>query len=213
MKKQLFSLVCLLLGAALGIGSFLFIRYLRGGVPRGNEAALPVVQSESVQNEDLARLALGVADALRKGDYETLGSYVHPVYGLVFSPYSTINLSSNQCFTVNRVEIAGADTAVYTWGTTVDSGEPIQLTARQYFESYVYDRDYANAPVIGFNTIVRTGNALENVTAAFPDAQFVDLCFPPASAEGTDWSILRMVFEDSGGTLKLTALIHSAYTD
>ena len=213
MKKQLFSLVCLLLGAALGIGCFLLIRYVSGGAARRDEPDAVVVQSGSVQNEDLARLALGVADTLRRGDYKALSEYVHPVYGLVFSPYSTINLSSNQCFTVNRVEIAGADTAVYTWGTTVDSGEPIQLTARQYFESYVYDRDYVQAPVIGFNTIVRTGNALENVSAAFPDAQFVDLCFPPTSAEGTDWSILRMVFEDNGGTLKLSALIHSAYTD
>lgn len=212
MKKQLFSLVCLLLGAALGIGCFLFIRYLSGGSRRDEPDAV-IVQSGSVQNEELAQLALGVADTLRKGDYKALSEYVHPVYGLVFSPYSTINLSSNQCFTVNRVEIAGADTAVYTWGTTVDSGEPIQLTPRQYFESYVYDRDYAKAPVIGFNTIVRTGNALENVTTAFPDAQFVDLCFPATSAEGTDWSILRMVFEDAGGTLKLSALIHSAYTD
>ena len=213
MKKQLFSLVCLLLGAALGIGCFLFIRYLSGGASRRETPNAIVVESEGVQNEDLARLALGVAEALRKGDYKALSEYVHPVYGVVFSPYSTINLSSNQCFTVNRVEIAGADTAVYTWGTTVDSGEPIQLTARQYMESYVYDRDYAKAPVVGFNTIVRTGNALENVMSAFPDAQFVDLCFPPTTAEGTDWSILRMVFEDNGGTLKLTALIHSAYTD
>ena len=213
MKKQLFSLVCLLLGAALGIGCFLLIRYLSGGAPRRDEPDAVVVESGSVQNEELTRLALGVADTLRKGDYKALAAYVHPVYGLVFSPYSTTNLSSNQCFTANRVEIAGSDTTVYTWGTTVDSGEPIQLTPRQYIESYVYDRDYAQAPIIGFNTVVRSGNALENVAAAFPEAQFVDLYFPPASAEGTDWSILRMVFEDAGGALKLSALIHSAYTD
>ena len=213
MKKQLLSLVCLLLGAALGIGCFLFIRYVNGDAFGHGDNDMPAVQSDSVQNEELIRLALSVADTIRKGDYEALSSYVHPVYGLVFSPYPTINLNSNQCFTVNRVAIAGADTALYTWGTTVDSGEPIQLTTRQYFESYVYDRDYVKAPVIGVNTVVRTGNALENVTTAFPDAQFVDLCFPPASADGTDWSILRMVFEDSGGTLKLSALIHSAYTD
>lgn len=213
MKKQLLNLVCLLLGAALGIGCFLSIRYLNGGAARRVNTSPSTVQSDGLRNEELARLALSVADTIRRGDYETLSSYVHPVYGLIFSPYSTINLNSNQCFTVNRVAIAGADTAVYTWGTTVDSGEPIQLTARQYFESYVYDRDYAKAPVIGFNTVVRTGNALENVMTAFPDAQFVDLCFPPTTAEGTDWSILRMVFEDSGGTLKLSALIHSAYTD
>lgn len=213
MKKQLLSLVCLLIGVALGVGCCLLARYLGSGGPPRGDASSPVIESEGVQNESLIRLALGVADTIRRGDYEALSTCVHPVYGLVFSPYPTVNLTSNQCFTVNRVSIAGADNAVYTWGTTVDSGEPIQLTPRQYFESYVYDRDYAKAPVIGVNTVVRSGNALENVTTAFPDAQFVDLCFPPASAEGTDWSILRMVFEDSGGTLKLSALIHSVYTD
>ena len=135
MKKQLLNLVCLLIGAALGIGCFLLIRYLHGGTTRRGDAAPTAVQSDGIRNEDLARLALSVADTIRRSDYETLSTYVHPVYGLVFSPYSTINLNSNQCFTVNRVAIAGADTALYTWGTTVDSGEPIQLTTRQYFES------------------------------------------------------------------------------
>ena len=213
MKKQLFSLICLLLGAALGIGCFLFIRYLSGGPSRRDTPDAAVVESEGVRNEELARLALNVAETLRQGDYKALSEYVHPVYGLVFSPYSTINLSSNQCFTANRVAIVGSDTNVYTWGTKVDSDEPIQLTAKQYFETYVYDRDYGKAPIIGFNIVVRSGNALENLSSVFPDAQFVDLYFPPEAPEGTDWSILRMVFEDADGTLRLSALIHSEYTE
>ena len=213
MKKQFFSLACLLLGAALGIGCFLLISLLTGRGDRAPAPELPAVSSERVQHEELTELALTVADLLRSGDYAALSACVHPVYGLVFSPYSTINLNSNQCFTANRVAMIGEDATVYTWGTKLDSDEPIQLTAKQYFETYVYERDYGKAPILGFNTVVRSGNALENVMAAFPEAQFVDMCFPPASAEGTDWSILRMVFEDSGGTLKLTALIHSAYTD
>ncbi len=213
MKKQLLSLGCLLLGAALGIGCFLLITFLNGHTPREPAAELPAVQSSRAQHEELTKLALSVADVLREGDYETLSTLVHPVYGLVFSPYSTINLSSNQCFTANRVAIVGSDTNVYTWGTKVDSDEPIQLTAKQYFETYVYDRDYGKAPIIGFNTVVRSGNALENLSSVFPDAQFVDLYFPPEAPEGTDWSILRMVFEDADGTLRLSALIHSEYTE
>lgn len=213
MKKQLLSLGCLLLGVVLGIGCFLLISLMTGHAGQKPAPELPAVQSDRVQHEELTRLALSVADLLRDGDYEALSACVHPVYGLVFSPYSTINLNSNQCFTANRVAIAGTDSTVYTWGTMVDSDEPIQLTAKQYFETYVYDRDYGRAPIIGFNTVVRSGNALENLSSVFPEAQFVDLYFPASAPDGTDWSILRMVFEDSDGTLKLSALIHSEYTE
>ncbi len=216
MKKQFVNLLCLLLGIALGIGGCLLASFLRDGSPsRKGEGAVEVASAESavLRNEDLMRLASGVADCLAREEYDTLAEYVHPVYGLVFSPYSTVNLGSNQCFTPQRVAVADKDKTVYVWGVKYGSNEPIQLTARQFFTEVLYDRDYARAPVMGFNTVLRSGNALENVASSFPDAQFVDLYFPPSSGEGTDWRILRMVFEDYEGSMKLSALIHSEYTE
>ncbi len=216
MKKQFVNLLCLLLGIALGVGGCLLATFLKeGSLSRRSEGAAEAVAVESavLNNEELARLASGVADCIAREDYETLSQYVHPVYGLVFSPYSTVNLGSNQCFTPQRVAAADKDKTVYVWGVKYGSNEPIQLTTRQFFAEILYDQDYAKAPVMGFNTVLRSGNALENVTAAFPGSQFVDLCFPPSSGEGTDWRILRMVFEDYEGTMKLSALIHSEYTE
>ena len=109
--------------------------------------------------------------------------------------------------------IVNRDDSVYVWGVKYGTDEPIQLTAAQYFTEYVYDRDYARAPVMGFNIVLRSGNALENTASVFPDGQFVDLYFPSTSAEANDWRILRMVFEEYEGEMKLSALIHSEYTD
>ena len=214
MKKQLANLGLLLLGIVLGVGGCLLVSFLSGGSLSRRSAPEPVsVVSTDLKHDELAKLATAVAERIAAGDYEGLSEYVHPVYGLIFAPYSTVNLGSNQCFTPQRVAITGKDSSVYVWGVKYGSDEPIQLTAAQYFSEYVYDRDYARAPVMGFNTVLRAGNALENVAAAFPDGQFVDLYFPPTSAEANDWRILRMVFEDYEGEMKLSAFIHSEYTD
>ena len=214
MKKQLVNLGCLLLGILLGVGGCLLVSFLSGGSLSRRNAPEPVsVAVSNVKNAELAKLATAVAERIAAGDYDGLSSYVHPVYGLVFVPYSTVNLGSNQCFTAQRVAITGRDNTVYIWGVKYGSDEPIQLTAAQYFSEYVYDRDYAHAPIMGFNTVLRSGNALENVAAIFPDAQFVDLYFPPTAADADDWRILRLVFEDCEGEMKLSAIIHSEYTD
>jgi hypothetical protein len=214
MKKQLVNLGCLLLGIVLGVGGCLLVSFLSGGSLSRRSAPEPVsVISSDTKNDELAKLAIAVAERIAAGDYEGLSEYVHPVFGLVLAPGPTLNLGSNQCFTPQRVAIVGRDSAVYIWGVKYGSDEPIQMTTSAYFSRYVYDRDYARAPVMGFNTVLRTGNALENVASAFPDGQFVDLYFPPSSAEAGDWRILRMVFEDCEGEMKLSALIHSEYTD
>ena len=171
------------------------------------------VVTADADREQLTHLSSAVAECLAAEDYASLAEYIHPVYGLVFAPSPTVNLGSNQCFTPQRVAYAGEDRTVYVWGMKYGTDEPIQLTTKQFFAEYIYDRDYLNAPVLGFNTVLRSGNALENVTAAFPDGQFVDLYFPSSGTGVNDWSILRMVFEDSGGELKLSALIHSEYTE
>ena len=212
MKKQLANLGILLLGIVLGVGGCLLAGFLSEGSLSRNTPEPVVVESTGMKNEELAKLAIAVADRIAAADFQGLSDYVHPVYGLVFAPYPTVNLGSNQCFTPQRVAITGRDSSVYIWGMKYGTDEPIQMTAAQYFAEYVYDRDYAHAPVMGFNTVLRSGNALENVAATFPDGQFVDLYFPPTSAEASDWRILRMVFEDYEGEMKLSALIHSEYT-
>lgn len=218
MKKQLLSLVCLLLGVILGVGGCLLVNLLSDMGEQSEHASpeLPGIQAQpdgTYSGQALLQAAYDVAGCLRSGDYEALSQRIHPEYGLIFSPYSTINLGSNQCFTPNRVAYAEEDDTIYVWGTRYGTDEPIQLTTEQYFSAYVYDRDYLYAPMIGLNQVLKSGNALENVSAIFPDGQFVDLCFPGTSPDGTGWSILRMVFEPYEDTLRLSALIHSTYTE
>ena len=207
MKRAPQCVICALAGIIAGALAF----FLIFGMDRK-----PDVDADGegiVSNQMLTDLAFEVAGYIKAGDFDSLSEMVHPIYGLVISPYATVNLSSNQCFTADAVADFDDNDQVYTWGTTSDSRAPIDLTVKDYFSRYVFNCDYTQAPTIGINQILRTGNSLENVTAIFPGAQFVDLCNPGTeSAEYQDWSTLRLVFEYYNDELMLTAIIHSEYT-
>ena len=77
----------------------------------------------------------------------------------------------------------------------------------------MYDYDFIKAEQIGINSVVRSGNSLENVKDVFPDAEFVEFHFPGSEEYGQiDWESLKLVFEDYNGKRKLIAIIHSQWT-
>lgn len=217
MKKQFFGALCFIFGILLGLSSCLLAVTVKESRHRKNSIPLvPAVYMHydgTCKNSDIVELAYCVADSLRNGDYETLAGMVHPEYGLVLSPYSTISLSSNQCFTPIRVAGLADDTDSYVWGVKPDTGEPIQMTAAGYFARFVYDCDYFYAPLIGVSETVKSGNALENVNDIFDGGEFVDFCFPGSDDDGLDWKILRIVFEPYEESWRLSALIHSEHTN
>ncbi|MCR4772570.1 MAG: hypothetical protein K5855_09705 [Oscillospiraceae bacterium] len=216
MKKPLLSAMCFLLGALLGAVLCLLSVTLK--MSHENKNAVPTVPAVPVsadgeKAEEVVEAAYSVTAAIRDGDYETLSAFVHPEYGLIVSPYSTVNLASNQCLTPVRVASIAKDDTEYIWGTRPDTGEPIRMTAAEYFSGFAYDCDFMSAPLLGVNRIVKSGNALENVASVFPEGEFVDFCVPGTDEEGLEWRILRLVFEPYEDSLRLTAVIHSQYTN
>lgn len=212
MKERSYIAITAILGFLVGVLLTLVLVYFLRGSHRiiGDHK---IDTDSGVSNSLLTDIALETASALRAGDYEALSELVHPDYGLVFSPYATVNLNTNLRFTPEEVAAFGDSTGKFTWGLFSDGGEPITMTVADYMARYVFDRDYTKSPLIGLNYTVRTGNARENVTESFPGAQFADLCYPgTAENEYADWRILRLVFEPYDDTLRLTAVVHSEAT-
>lgn len=169
---------------------------------------------DTANNFPLLNTACVVNQALRQKDYTTLSKYVHPVLGVTFTPYSTGDLESDLSFTAAQIKDLQKDTAVYTWGFEDGRGDPIRMTIEQYFARYVYDTDYTQAPMIGVDRIITNGNALENLTEAYPEARFVDFCFPSADPvnDGLDWSSLKLVFQPYGESWYLVGIVHGEWT-
>lgn len=221
MKRAAVPFLLFLFGFVLGI-LCLFPTAGRSSDRSSNPSAPGSSQAEggeasSFSSKDTAallRAAAGVAEALKYQDYNALANYVHPERGVTFTPYSTVNPETDQKFTADQIrELAGDDTR-YLWGYEDGRGEPIRRTISQFLEEFIFSVDYTQAPSVGVDEIVMSGNSLENLKDVYPDCRFVDLCYPSLDPayEGLDWCSLKIVFAPTQSGWYLVGLIHSQWT-
>lgn len=212
-------MLLLVIGIAVGLAASLAVYYVSGhtifdsilGISAKPET---VLVDTGVENAELTEFAFDILGYIKAGDYDALSQVVHPEYGVVFSPYATINLASNKRFTASQVGFFLEDKNKYVWGKYDGNGEPIELTPLEYFDAFVFDKDYTLASEIGVNKVIRSGNSLENIKEVFPNVRFVDFHLAGTDQEsgGLDWGSLRLGFEEFKGELRLTVILHSEWT-
>ncbi|WP_051250531.1 hypothetical protein [Paenibacillus harenae] len=157
--------------------------------------------------------AAAVMLALKDGDMIELAEYAHPDKGLLFSPYAHIDTATAKVFPAAGLP-GMSDETVYSWGSFDGSGEPIELTFKQYYEKFVYDQDFMEPDEVGVNEIKGTGNAAVNIQEVFPEGFLMDYYFSGFNAqyEGMDWESLILVLEESNGAWFVSAIVHSQWT-
>jgi len=202
----------LISGIIVGIGTFVLIHTFTGtSVFNGN--GTETVSSDDAANKEITMLAFSVLEYISNDDFDSLSRVVHPDFGVVFSPCATIDLITDRRFSADQIATFDEDTNVYIWGVRNGSGEPIRLTPVEYLEEFVQAEEHLSSSIIGVNKIIRSGNALENITEVFPSVEFVDFHIPgDESGDGHDWRSLRLGFEEHDGYLKLVSIIHSTWT-
>lgn len=165
-------------------------------------------------NFPLLAAACTVCRCLQQRNWSTLATYVHPDRGVTFTPYSTVDPDSDLNFSAGQIRALAQDQNVYTWGFEDGRGEAIQMTFPQYFERYVYDRDYLQVPQLGVDHIMTGGNALENLTEIYEGCRYVDFSFPSADPvnDGLDWSSLKLVFQPEAEQWYLVGIVHGEWT-
>ncbi len=182
-----------------------------GGSPAPGEAG-GKIEAERAR-ELVGAVADRVVAALATGSPEALVAFVHPDSGVRFSPYGYVDTQNDRVLdagTLSSPDEAGQ----LHWGQFDGTGEPIDLTIREYFERFVYAVDFADAPELGFNTRIGKGNSLDNAPEVYPDGIRVEYHFPGFDAKyaGLDWRSLRLVFEHKNNCWYLTGIIHDQWT-
>lgn len=163
--------------------------------------------------QSLVKSAHRIMDILRSRDLERLAKEIDTREGLLFSPYAHIDKEQAQTFTAETLpSFQDADKLI--WGAYDGSGEPIALSFREYFETFVYDQDFASAPEVNANKLIGQGNVEFNGLEVYPDASYVEFHFPEFDEEyeGMDWESLILVMRPDGADWKLCAIVHSQWT-
>lgn len=219
LKKFIKYVLLIIVGIAVGMSAALVAFYISGDklfeTVLGSRLDTEKMSiSDDASSAELTEYAFKILELIKSGNYSALSKIVHPEYGVVFSPYATINLTSNKRFSAMQVENFINDKNQYMWGKYDGNGNPIELTPDEYFKTFIYDKDYLQSSEVGVDTIVKSGNSLENIKEIFPDARFVDFYIPGTDPDtgGLDWSSLRLGFEEYHGTLRLTVILHSEWT-
>lgn len=181
----------------------------------------PFVRNEEIIEKDSGKMKAEVearsqiaVNAIKGKDMQKLASLVHPVKGVLFSPYSHINLVENMEFKKEQLSGALTSEKIYYWGEFDGIGDPIKLTFAQYYEKFVYDQDFANAEKIAYNEVQQAGNTLVNIAEVYPEGKFIDYYFSGFNPDygGMDWASLRLVFEKYDGQWYLVCIAHGQWT-
>lgn len=175
----------------------------------GDNTAQPAGSSEQA----LKDAASSIVELLRDRDLGTLSDWIDPEQGLRFSPYPHIDTAGSQLFQADKLPDF-KDAGKLQWGTADGSGEPILLTFRDYYEKYVYNQDFADAPDVSVNSLKGQGTTAFNAAEVYPGASYVEFHFPgfDEKAEGMDWQSLVLVFVPAGEEWNLVSIVHGQWT-
>ncbi|WP_138755139.1 hypothetical protein [Paenibacillus sinopodophylli] len=157
--------------------------------------------------------AAAIISLLKGEDLQSLAAYIHPNKGLLFSPYAHIDTASAKIFPAASLP-ALTDTTIYHFGEYDGSGEPIDLTFKQYYDQFVYDKDFLDAETVGSDEILGTGSMKVNIKELFPESYMMDYHFSGFNEqyEGMDWASLILVLEEWDGAWYVSAIVHSQWT-
>jgi hypothetical protein len=168
------------------------------------------------QKQTALQFAGQVAAALQARDMNKLADLADPKAGVMFSPYSYIDVQHDVVLLPDRLRKMSFESKdTYVWGTFDGSGMEMKLTFAEYYKRFVYDRDFLKVGQTAVNKTIKTGNTAVNLSEAYPKATFVEYHVPGADpkAEGMDWSSLRLIIkQDSGGTWRLVGISHDQWT-
>ena len=168
----------------------------------------------SIQEPSLLELNHILLKSIKEKNYATLVQHIHPTKGLRFTPYSMVNLNQDVVVEkANFLKLIKSDKKIL-WGYYDGTGDPIELSLRDYFAEFVYNADFLNAEKTTLNTSSSSGNIVNNIKTAYPNSDYVENYFSGFNKDydGLDWSAVRLVFKKEESKTYLIGIVHDQWT-
>lgn len=189
-------------------------------VPAANDSTVNQARDEvklpSRQHEDsiLLHISADILKSIKNRDFKKFVEYFHPLSGVRFTPYGFIDTVTARVLSKNDFLRLHENQQKIHWGFFDGSGDSIKLNTKNYFRRFVYDADFLNAEKITINKFSAAGNSLNNLTAIYPNCDFLEFYFSGFNPKysGMDWKTLRLVFRNYDKKPYLVAIVHDQWT-
>jgi len=168
------------------------------------------------KNRLLKNLSAEIMVQIRNKDYQALANYVHPVYGLRFTPYAFVDTLKDVKFSPEKfsIEVTKVPQSKINWGEFDGTGDPISLTIDEYFGKFVYPADFLNAESFKVNEFIGSGSMINNLKEVYKGCDFTESHFSgfDKKYDGMDWKSLRLVFNQIEGKYYLVGIVNDQWT-
>lgn len=177
-------------------------------------------QIDSTQTEivpadsQLIAMSKSILNAFQQKDYKSVAEYISLDLGLRFSPYAFIDTIHDQHFSRSEFLSSIDNKALIEWGKYDGSGEPIEMTFKDYFSRFVVDIDFVKLGEVTVNEFSQRGNTINNIKEAYPGCFYVDYLIKGIDPQfdGMDWKAIRLVFKPINGKIWLIGIVHDEWT-
>lgn len=210
MNRRYYQILVVLMVFLVSCTSNAVLETTQTEIPTATNTPTPEPTDVVLTLEEMADI---VVQALADKDLEAVAEFVHPEKGVRFSPYGYV-MDEHQVFMPEVLPMLKDLDAVFTWGSYDGTGDPIELTFKDYYEEFIYSADFINAEEVAVNERVEQGNTINNIDEFFPGSSFVEYHFSGFDEQygGMDWESLRLVFIEDNGQWFLVGIIHDQWT-
>ncbi|MCL1917886.1 MAG: hypothetical protein FWG14_06165 [Peptococcaceae bacterium] len=148
---------------------------------------------------------------IKDRDFQSLSTIVHKDKGVRFLPYAYGRFG--QIFTASQLAELKLTDMYEWWNSGYDWDVLVELSVGDYFDIFVYNRDYLNAPLIGIDEeFVFKGFLISNIDEVFPETHRVVYQFPATEEIKIDWDALNLIFAQENGQWMLVGVVHACWT-
>ncbi len=162
----------------------------------------------------ILNLTKQVLISFRNKDYNKFSDFIHPIFGIRFSPYSYVNTESDMKFTREKFVEELKTQNKFIWGTYDGGDESIFLTLTKYLKS-IADGDYLNAEKTSVNKVIGgEGSNNNNIEEIYPKCDFSESYYSGLDKElvYTDWHSLRIVFKKYEKRYYVVGIVEDQWT-
>lgn len=169
-----------------------------------------------INDSSVLLLSEQVLSAIKYNNYQLFASFINIDDSVRFSPYGYIDTINDKRFSATDFlqYSTNKTNTKFTWGEYDGSGDKIILTVNAYFQKFVYDVDFVNAPQISVNKTISKSNSLNNIDSVYKNCIYAEFYFPgfEKKYEGMDWRSLKLVFKKHINKLYLIAVVHDQWS-